>query len=100
MGQILGTNFEAAGFRQVEDLAEAMVASRDRKFADSLPEEDGFDTSSTRARSIWLSPLYAGDCSGRVGAPSQFSDSMTPCIRPTRRPPPAIAPPRPGQLLP
>jgi hypothetical protein len=31
MSQILGTNFEAAGFRQVEDMVEAMVESEDKQ---------------------------------------------------------------------
>jgi Acetyl-coenzyme A synthetase N-terminus len=50
---------------------------------------DWIRTSSTRARSIWLSPLFsAAESSGGVGAPSQFSDSTTPCIKATWTRPP------------
>ena len=41
-----------------------------------------------------MSPLYAAECSGWVGAPSQHSDSTTPCIKAawTRPPRPQSVP--------
>jgi hypothetical protein len=41
-----------------------------------------------------MSPLYAAECSGWVGAPSQHSDSTTPCIKAawTRAPRPQSVP--------
>ena len=41
-----------------------------------------------------MSPLYAAECSGWVGGPSQHSDSTTPCIKAawTRPPRPQSVP--------
>jgi hypothetical protein len=65
------------------------------KFArDSPLEGTGFELPVRGRGQSRCRPFYAAESSGRVGAPSQFSDSTTPCIKAawTRPPRPQSVP--------
>jgi hypothetical protein len=68
--------------------------ARDRRFADSPLEGTGFELPVRGRGQSGCRPFCAAECSGRVGAPSQFSDSTTPCIKAewTRPPRPQSVP--------
>jgi hypothetical protein len=66
-----------------------------RKFATDSPlEGTGFELPVRGRGQSGCRPFYAAESSGRVGAPSQFSDSTTPCIKAawTRPPRPQSVP--------
>jgi hypothetical protein len=73
---------------------EAVGRARDRKFADSPLEGTGFELPVRGRGQSGCRSFYAAESSGRVGAPSQFSDSTTPCIKAawTRPPRPQSVP--------
>ena len=59
----------------------ASTALPDAKFAPDSPlEGTGFELPVRGRGQFGCRPFYAAECSRRVGAPSQFSDSTTPCI--------------------
>src|SRR5215467_11439425 len=55
--------------------------ARNRKFVDSPLEGTGFELPVRGRGQSVCRPSYAAECSGQVGAASQFSDSTTPCIK-------------------
>ena len=71
-----------------------LVSPRNRWFADSPLEGTGFELPVRGRGQSGCRPFCAAECSGRVGAPSQFSDSTTPCIKAawTRPPRPQSVP--------
>ena len=72
----------------------AIVGDDPLREKDCLLEGTGFELPVRGRGQSGCRPFYAAECSGRVGAPSQFSDSTTPCIKAawTRPPRPQSVP--------
>src|ERR1700758_2070605 len=61
--------------------ATKLPSSRRPSRSISLLEGTGFELPVRGPGQSGCRPFYAAECSGRVGAHSQFSDSATPCIK-------------------
>jgi len=74
--------------------AQLLLAQEVRFATDSPLEGTGFELPVRERGQSGCRPFYAAECSRRVGAPSQFSDSTTPCIKAawTRPPRPQSVP--------